>query len=459
MRALTLEEIAIAVGGNILMGDGAKPVPALDVCTDTRKIKAGDLFVPIVGENFDGHSFIAQAFENGAVCCLSANDVDMHKGNIIIRVEDTRQALKDLAEYYISLFDIPVIGITGSVGKTSTKDMIASVISRRYNVLKTEGNLNNEIGLPITAFKLTSEHEAVVLEMGMSGFGEIHSLAKVARPNIAVITNIGVSHIENLGSRSGILTAKSEIFDYFVNSDKAVLNADDDMLLNIDAKLKNDIIWYGIKSRRGIYAANLISRGLAGTSFALITDKGGIDIDVKAPGEHVVSNALAAAAVGLELGISLEDIKAGIEAFVPTGMRMSISKGENGCTLINDAYNANPVSMKSALDVLAEAEGPKVAVLGDMLELGVIAEEMHKSIGAYAANLGIDTIICIGELGKYIAEGARTAGSENVRFFDTQDGFLAEGLSLITPDCSVLLKASRGMHFEKTAKAIQGEVK
>lgn len=455
MKPITLEAIAKAVNGKI-SDEKYNNIIIENITTDTRKIAEGDLFIPLKGENFDGHNFIQQAFESGALCCLSAENIETYKP--CIYVSDTRVALRDLAEYYISLFNIPVVGITGSVGKTTTKDMIASVLMQKYNVLKTEGNFNNEIGLPLTVFRITDDTEVVVLEMGMNSFGEIHNLSKIAKPDIAVITNVGVSHIENLGSREGILKAKCEIFDYIKNNGTAILNIDNDMLKTLEGKTSFKTLWYGIENKKDIYADNIVKNGVESISCDIHMNNEMFNVCIPVPGEHMVLNAMAAALVGKTLDLSISEIKRGIEEFVPTKMRMAVFKTKNGTTLINDAYNANPVSMKASIDVLSGVEGEKIAILGDMFELGDFAEKMHYDTGVYAAQKNIDKIICIGNISKSMYEGAVSLGG-NAFYFETQEDFFENGFEkLINKGATVLVKASRGMHFEKTAEKIQ-EVK
>lgn len=455
MKPITLKSVAQAVNGKI-SDEKYNDVVIENITTDTRKIAEGDLFIPLKGENFDGHKFIEQAFEKGALCCLSAENTKSEKA--VIYVSDTRKALRDLAEYYISLFDIPVVGITGSVGKTTTKDMIASVLMQKYNVLKTEGNFNNEIGLPLTVFKITEDTQVAVLEMGMNSFGEIHNLSKVAKPDIAVITNVGVSHIENLGSREGILKAKCEIFDYMKDNGTAVLNIDNDMLQTLEGKTKFNTLWYGVENKKDIYADNIVKNGVESISCDIHMKDENFSVYIPVPGEHMVLNAMAAALVGNKLGLTVAEIKRGIEEFVPTKMRMAVVKTEKGTTIINDVYNANPVSMKAGIDVLSGGEGEKICILGDMFELGQFAKEMHYDTGVYAAEKKIDKIICIGEISKSMYEGALSLGG-NAFYFETQDEFIEKGIEeLVSEGATVLVKASRGMNFEKTAEKIQ-EVK
>lgn len=454
MNSLNLSEIAKAVGGTLKEGtDGSKKINS--VTTDTRKVTEGSLFIPLKGERFDGHDFMEKAFESGSICSLSeGKDVE---GKDIIFVDDTRKALRDLAQYYISTLNIKVVGITGSVGKTTTKDMIASVLSQKYNTLKTEGNFNNEIGLPLTVFRLDDSYEAAVLEMGMSSFGEIENLTKIAKPDVAVITNVGVSHIENLGSREGILKAKCEIFSGLKKGGKAILNLDNDMLSTVKENGNFDILWFGVENKGDFYAENIEDLGLEGTKCTLCSKEGKIDVFIHVPGSHMVLNALSAMAVGVSLGLSMEEIKKGIESFIPTGMRMSVEKAGKAITIINDVYNANPVSMKAAIDVLKKAEGKKTAIMGDMFELGSFSKELHEETAEYAAKSGLDRIILIGEFSKFGYEKISKICS-NTAYYKTVDEFTNENFSEMFSDETVLVKASRGMHFEKIVEKLH-EVK
>lgn len=425
------------------------------ITTDSRAIKEGSLFVAIKGEKFDGHSFIEKAWESGAVCVLSSEEISVPEGKSVIIVDDTRKALLKLAGGYRNLFDIPVCAVTGSVGKTTTKDIIAAVLSEEYNVLKTSGNYNNDIGVPITLFSLEKEHTAAVVEMGMNHKGEIDILAEAVTPHIGVITNVGVSHIENLGSREGILSAKCEMFPHIRKGGYAVLNSDDDMLSKIRGKesefgLCDDVktLWYGTDADSDIYAENIEILGIDGVKCRICTPKGSFDAVISVPGKHMVYNAMAAAAVGIIRNMSLENIKRGIENFVPTGKRMERTTLSNGAVLIDDSYNANPVSVKAAIDVLASGSGKKYAVLGDMFELGEFAKDMHTEIGRYAAEKGIDGIVAIGENSVNIYNGAVEKGIKNADKFLTVEEFINSGF---IPDGTVLIKASHSMGFGRIA--------
>lgn len=446
MKPLCLEEIEKAVDGELndkSFGD----VLVVSVSTDSRFEMAAGLFVPLAGTIYDGHDFIQKAFANGAFCCLS--EKELFSALPIIYVKDTKLALRKLAMYYRSLFDFKVVAITGSTGKTTTKDLIASVLSQKYRVVKTEGNFNNEIGLPLTAFNADEKTEVLVLEMGMNSFGEIHNLSEIAKPDICVITNIGVSHIERLGSREGILRAKCEIFDFMRPGGAAVLNGSDDLLLTLKDTREN-ITYYGMDEGSDIYASDIEHNGIESVSFTLNGKNGNYRIDVPYPGLHMVSNALCGAAAGELLDLSPKQIQDGAAGFKMSAMRMNIMTNDYNVTVINDTYNANPVSAKAALDVLRQADGRRVCVLGDMLELGDFAATMHYDIGTYAAEIGIDRIICIGENSRLTYYGAEKALKGNRAFYmETKERFIEELGSHIKGGDTVLVKASRAMGFEK----------
>ncbi len=455
MKSLLLDEVLQAVNGTLV--NKKEDITILNVSTDSRNIADGDLFIPIKGENFDGHKFILSAFEKGAVCALSQVDVDTDR--TYIKVDDTKKALADLAEYYGSLFNIPVVAVTGSVGKTTTKDIIYSVLKQKFNAIKTEGNFNNEIGVPLTIFRIEEDTEAAVIEMGMNHFNEIHNVCKIGRPDVAVITNVGYSHIENLGSREGILKAKCEIFDFLKDGGLKVLNGDDDMLITLKGKEK-DTCFYGMENKEcDFFADNVVEKGIDGISCDIHKGNESFSVDIKIPGKHMVLNALSATAVGDYLGLSFEQIKKGIESFEPTKMRMDIIKTDD-YTIINDVYNANPVSMMAGIDVLAKSEFRKVAILGDMFELGDFAPKLHFEVGEYTVEKNIDVIICIGEISENLYKGALDRASkeniktDNIFYFKTQEDFFDKMDSILKKEDIILVKASRGMKFEKTIEKI-----
>ncbi|WP_058485628.1 UDP-N-acetylmuramoyl-tripeptide--D-alanyl-D-alanine ligase [Defluviitalea phaphyphila] len=465
MEKMRLDEVIFAVNGKTIY-EGINDIDKIiinGISTDTRKIEVGNLFIPLSGEKYDGHNFINEAFNKGAVVCLTEkSDIPVPKGKILILVENTKKALINLAAYYRSLFNIPFIAITGSVGKTSTKDMIASVLSQKYKVLKTEGNFNNEIGVPLTVFRLNKEHEVAVIEMGMNHFGEIDNLSYIVKPDIAVITNIGVSHIENLGSREGILRAKSEIFNHLKKDGIAVLNGDDDLLRTLENKIPFEISYFGLNSNNDIYAKDIKSKGAIGVDVVVILENKKIPIQIPAPGKHMVYNALSAIAVGQKLNLTINEMQKGVLAFKSSNMRMNIIKTNKNVYIINDVYNASPQSMKAAIDVLEEcSEGKrKIAILGDMLEMGDFSYKGHKEVGEYIAKKNIDYLFCVGKEAKYISEGAIDFGMDRkrVEVFKNQEELWDRLYTFITEEDMFLIKASRGMHLEKTVEKIE-EVK
>jgi UDP-N-acetylmuramoyl-tripeptide--D-alanyl-D-alanine ligase len=454
---LSIEEILKATGGKIISEGKCTSVAA--VMTDSRKAEADGLFIPLVGERFDGHDYIAKAFENGAAAALTHKDGIPAEGRLLIRVADTLAALRGLAAYYRKKFSIPFVGITGSVGKTSTKDMVAGVLGRRLNVLSTEGNLNNEIGVPLTVFRLNEGHEAAVLEMGMSGAGEISRLTAIVRPAVAIITNIGMSHIEKPGTRQNILKAKLEILEGLDEKGLVVLNWDDNLLNGVKSLLKYRTVSYGMEEGADYRAGNINSSGEGGISFDLTVEGRAYDVHLPVPGVHNVYNALAAVAAGRELGIPMEEIIAGVAAYKPGNMRMNIIRA-GGLRVINDAYNASPQSMKAALDVLEEigTPGGRIAVLGDMLEMGEWAEEAHLEVGRYAAGKRLSRLITVGPNAACIAAGAVEAGfpEEAVSVFPSNREAARFIEKILQTGDTILIKGSRGMKMEELANRFTG---
>lgn len=447
MKNMTLENIARACGGRLSGAEGTKAEAAC-VVIDSRKVQAGGIFIAAKGERVDGHDFISQAEEAGVLGIVCEKEPECCRVPYIL-VEDSFQALKDIAEFYRQQLAIPIVGITGSVGKTSTKEMIAGVLSQRFNVLKTQGNFNNEVGLPLTVLSIRKEHEAAVLEMGISDFGEMHRLSRIARPDICVMTNIGQCHLENLGSREGILKAKSEIFDFMNPLGQVFVNGDDDMLQTIQNKGAGRIIHFGLQPRNEVFASDVMNRGLLGTNAMIHMNLEVFPVEIPLPGAHMVYNALAAAAVGSCLGLTREQIKEGIAGVKPVGGRSNVMALPH-LTVIDDCYNANPVSVKAAIDLLTMAAGRKAAILGDMFELGEKEKELHGQIGAYAAEKGIDVMICVGKLSRFMYEEAcRNTKQGNAYYFETRDEMLVELKGILKPGDSVLVKASHGMQFEK----------
>ena len=472
MKNMTLANIAQAVGGTL----DAKMLPeavsaehtqAQSVVLDSRLVEPGGIFIATRGEHVDGHSFIDQVFDAGALGVICEEAPVQPKGAYIL-VEDSFLALKDLAEYYRSQLDIKVVGITGSVGKTSTKEFVASVLSQKYRVLKTEGNYNNEVGLPLTVLRIREDCEVAVLEMGISDFGEMHRLSKIAKPDVCLITNIGQCHLENLGTRDGILKAKTEIFDFIQEGGQICLNGDDDKLVTIREVRGSIPVFFGCGSNNAVYADNYENRGLIG-SRAQIHMKGiaghdacSFEAEIPLPGEHTLYNALAATAAGMLFGLTAGEIQEGIRTVKAVDGRSHVIRTDR-LTLIDDCYNANPVSMKAALDLLHMTElsevfedaARKVAVLGDMFELGTDEAALHREVGVYAAKKQIDVLVCVGNLCKYMYEGAQAVRSvTNCYYFEDKEALEAQMDTVIQDGDLVLVKASHGMHFEELIKML-----
>ena len=441
MIPITAGQIAAAVGGTLCGPDRA----ASAVSTDSRRIEPGSWFVPLEGERFDGHDYIGMALEKGAVGCLCARlPEERRPDRAYVLVPDTKRALKDLASWYRGLFDLPVVQITGSVGKTTTKELIASVLSRELTVLKTRGNLNGDIGAPLTVLELERRHQAAVIETGMDNFGQIRYLGEMIRPDFAVITNIGDAHMEYLGSRRGILKAKSEIFENLRPGGLAVLNGDDELLSTLD--LPFETVRCGLGENCQARISQVEDLGVAGVRCLVTTAGGSYPLAIPAPGVHMVYAAAMAAVIGERLGLSGESICRGVAAYVPAGDRMRLERLAGGRTLLNDSYNANPQSMAAALRVLAATPGEKrIAMLGDMKELGAAAETGHGAIGRLAGELGVDILLAVGPLcERYMVPAAMAAGCADVRWFADRESAQAALAEVFGPGDCALLKAS---HF------------
>ena len=432
------------------------PEEALDqelsgVETDSRRITKGTLFVAIPGERVDGHKFIPDVYAKGAACALSQQELTDPAGPYLL-VEDTQQALKEAAESYRQTLDIPVIGITGSVGKTSTKEMIASILSQKYNVLKTQGNFNNELGVPLTIFRIGEEHEVAVVEMGMNHYGEMHRLSKMVRPTHCLFTNIGVAHLEFLGSRDGILKAKCEMFDYAADDVKAFVNGDDDKLIT----LKDIARTFGMDPSRDVWADSVEKLGFDGVRCRIHTDaKNSFETVIPLPGTHMVYNAMAGTCIGLSLGLSIDEIRSGIESLKPLPGRSNILHTEH-YTLLDDCYNANPASMMESLNVLDDTHSRKVAILGDMGELGPQSDSLHASVGEHLKNLHVDILVTIGTLSTALHEAAKKSAPQTrcLHFADV-DSFLKETDQILKSGDAVLVKASHSMGFTKIVEALK----
>ena len=455
MEYITLDEIIDATLGEVIIkGESTfcKGESALynNICTDTRAIKARDIFIALKGENFNANDFIVEASKSGASICI-IDEIKFEKTLLdvkttVIKVSDTRKALRDLAKFYINKLNLQVVGITGSTGKTSTKDLVAAVLSSKFKVFKTIGNFNNEIGLPMMIFKLDKSYDVAVLEMGMSDFGEIHNLCEVAKPNIAIITNVGMSHLENLKTRENILKAKIEITDFFTEDSVLIVNSDNDLLENITSS-NYKTIKTGIDSQADFKACdlNILEHKI---TFDLL-DAGKLiknTIEVDVPGRHNVLNSLLAVACARTMGLSYDEIANGFKNLEATSMRLDIIKGEK-FTIINDCYNASPDSMLAAMDVLCNVSGKsKIAILGTMRELGNSAFEAHKQVGAYAKGKNIDLLITLGEFNEAYKQGF--SDINKYRSFETYDEVVSFIKGIIAENDVVLVKASRYMKFE-----------
>ncbi len=460
MKNLTLENITKVCNGTYHGPQEKLQEEVTAITTDSRKAEKGGLFVPVVGERVDAHRFIPQVMEAGALATLSERVLE-GADYPYIQVESSLQAVKDIAEFYLEQLDIPVVGITGSVGKTSTKEVIASVLKEKYRTLKTQGNFNNELGLPLTVFRLRDEDEIAVLEMGISDFGEMTRLAKIAKPDTCVITNIGTCHLENLGDRDGVLKAKTEIFKYVKKN--IVLNGDDDKLSTV--KEYNGIrpVFFGNGENASVTCENVESRGLKGMSCDIclkgkMAENGEFQkfhVDIPMPGRHMVSNALAAAAIGRLYGLNAEQIKKGIESLEPVSGRFNMIETDK-FLIVDDCYNANPMSMKASLDVLQDGLGRRVAILGDMGELGTDEVALHEGVGVHAGHCKIDACICVGPLAAHIAKKASETNPDLTVIQENDLESLLKNLNTyVKKGDTILVKASHFMKFENVVKALQ----
>lgn len=455
MKNMTLDNIARVTHGQLFYPDGVKadPYKCIEgVVTDNRKIEKDYLFIPVIGENADGHTFIDSAFEMGAYATLSMRKLENPKGPYIL-VENSLQALIEIATFYRQQLTIPVVGIIGSVGKTSTKEMVASVLSTRYNVLKTDKNLNNSIGLPLTICSIRDYHKAAVVEMGISDFGEMDVLGDIAKPDMVVMTNIGQCHLKQLKDRDGILRAKSEVFKHMPSDGVAILNADDDKLSGADT-LGLKTVYYG-ESSDYITAKNIKLTSMEATGMLLITPQGQADVTIPLAGRHNCINAMAAAAVAVELGLSISEIAQGIENVKAIEGRNNFIDAA-GITIIDDCYNANPVSMKSSIEVLSKAKGRTIAILGDMGELGEDEKSLHYEIAKTIDECSISILFAVGELTNEIVRGLMDCNA-SCRFahYDDVDEMLMDVIPSLNTGDTVLVKASHFMNFSKVVKAIQ----
>ena len=448
MMTCTAKELCAATGGTLVQdGEGFSCVS-----TDSRRVEQGCLFIPLVGERFDGYTYLTQALENGAAGCLCSRLPEaLVPGKFYVQVEDTLRALGQLAGWYREKFPIPVVQITGSAGKTTTKEMIASVLSRHFLTLKTEANYNNEIGTPQTLLRLMPEHQAAVIETGMDHFGEIRRMGAMVRPTIAVITNIGDAHIGNLdGTRQGVLRAKSEIFENLQAGGLAVLNGDDPLLSTLHLPFKT--LRCGESENCDVRVTDICERGIEGLNCTVTTGKDSYSLRIPSPGRFMIYSAAMGVAIGEYLGLSKEEIIRGVAAYTPTGSRMRLIHCPGERIIIDDCYNANPQAMAETLRLLAGTHRPRrMAVLGDMFDLGDLAAEAHEQIGLLLNELKLECVVAIGQWMKYLTETARG----NVYHFDTVEQACETLHREFTPGTAVLVKASHAMHFEKIVEELE----
>lgn len=457
MKNLTVQDIIEQTNGKLIIGN--KNLECKSYSKDTRIIGKGDCFIAIKGERFNGNLFWRKALEKGAEAVIvdeldfTEEDKKKFYGKTVIKVENTLEALYKIAEYKRSLYDIPVIGITGSVGKTTTKDIVASVVSKKYKTLKTIANYNGNIGMPFTILRLQDE-EAIVLEMGMDHLGEISLLTHIAKPTISIITNIGTSHIANLGSRENILKAKLEILEG--NKDaEVIINNDDELLHKWYEENKNNynVKTYGIREKSDLNAKDIILNSES-TEFNCNLENEEIKIKIPFGGEHFILNSLCAITVGKTLGIENEKIKEGIEHFELTKNRMDTVKLKDEICVINAAYNSSPEALEATLKSLSRFDGRKIAVLGDMINLGDFSEELHRKAGKQLCENKIDILICSGEYSKFTAIEAKKEGmkEENIYYLEKKEEIINLLKSMVKPKDVILFKASHAIEFYKIAE-------
>ena len=447
MRGINVKQAAAITGGSLSgRGDAERELRGLVI--DSRLVREGFAFAAIAGEHVDGHDYVEKAFELGASCCIVEHDIPDVSGCLIV-VDSTAKAMAQLAEAYRKMLDIPVIGITGSVGKTTAKEMISAVLSQRFKVLKTDKNFNNELGVPLTIFRIEPEHEAAVIEMGISDFGEMSRLAQMVRPTDAVYTLIGNSHLDRLHDRQGVFRAKTEMLEYMPDDGTVFLNADDDLLSACSCRPSR--VFYGLGDKADIRAENIKTDGAALQSCDIISGKRRIHVSIPAYGRHMVYAALEGAAVGMKFGLRDDEIIRGIAAYETVGRRANVI--DTGyITIIDDCYNANPDSVKCAIDSMSDSTGRRVCVLGDMLEMGTARAERHADIGRYAAAHGVELLLCVGEMSENTARAAEGIASLH---FEDNASLIAALPELIKKGDTVLVKASHSMKLEEISEALK----
>jgi len=445
MKQYLFSEIVSACGGAYVGDPALLNEAAKNIVINSDLAQPGSLFIPIIGEKHDGHKFIPAARERGASLVITDRALEREP---YILVPDTLGAMHAIAKRYREKFTIPVIGLTGSAGKTSTKDMVAAALGAKFRVIKTQGNLNNETGAALTIFSLDETHEVAVIEMGTNHFGEIGRIAAFVQPDYCLFTNIGLAHIENFGTREGIFQGKTEMLPHMRAGGRVIANGDDDLLCTIPGAL-----FYGLGEACAVRGTQIEDLLLGGMNFTASYQGKQCRMHVPALGVHSVYNALAAVSVGLLLGMELNEIASGIETYQPLHGRMNVHELDR-YTVIDDSYNANPTSMKASLDVLVKCSGRRVAILGDMRELGEAGVQMHEDVGRYAASLGLELILCVGKVSRQMFSGAEAVAPGKAQYFETQDELLAALPNLVREGDVILVKASRGMYLEKTVEQL-----
>ena len=455
MERLNVKEIVEAVNGTLLAGD---PMTEIEyICIDSREAHEGGLFVPIIGEKVDAHKFIAQVFDNGAAAVFMSHGDVINEEKVHILVKDTVKAMGDLATYYRMKFNMPVVGITGSVGKTSTKEVIGAALETGFCTMKTAGNQNSQIGVPLTLFRMEKGQEMAVVEMGISEYGEMDNLARFAKPDVAVVTNIGEAHIAQFGKMENTMKEKLKIAKHFTSENRIFLNGDDPLLRTAAESMNCPVTLYGIDVHCDYRAENIhIKDGK--NCFTMIYPEGREDVVIEQLGLHNVQNALVAMAVAKYFGIEPSVSKKGLEAYEGVPMRQQINHLKDGIKVIDDTYNASPASVKSGLDVLGQLDNPgrKIAVLGDILELGEASYKIHYDLGMDVSKTGIQMVVTVGQEMKALAKAIVDAGvGMVVCSFDHNEEASAWLISNMNEGDAVLVKGSRGMHEEEVVKALR----
>ncbi|HEX3044051.1 MAG TPA: UDP-N-acetylmuramoyl-tripeptide--D-alanyl-D-alanine ligase [Bacillota bacterium] len=475
MAKFKIHQLITATGGVLLQGNPENSVSG--ITTDSRQIKPGELFLALRGEKFDGHDFIDTAIRNGATAIISAEAINLPEPIAVIQTPDTLDAYGAIARFHRERFPIPVIGITGSNGKTTTKDLTAAVLFQKFTTVRTEANFNNEIGLPATLLNITPETEVAIVEMGMRGLGQIRKLTEIARPNMAIITNVGLTHLELLGSQKNIAKAKAELVEALPADGVAILNGDDEYVRGMSSVTRARTVFFGLDHPDLDYRAEILAMDENGSRFQVITSARarmrspeknnlahtGATFSVTLPisGEHNVRNALAAIAIAMELGVSEILIQQGLSNPLISEKRLRLVT-KNGYSVIDDTYNASPTSVKAALDVLALNQNGrrKMAVLGDMLELGPESPSIHREIGRYAAQIGVHQLYCYGELARDYLTGFQEtikSGGLKGRHFMSKTNLIQELKPTLQPGDIILIKGSRGMKMEEIVAALTDE--